>query len=220
MTYKGDDTFRSDGSQPSLIDVMLPELPKLPDAKCKNEDPDIWYDRDRQAEARAICRGCPERQACLDWAITTEARGGIWGGLDEDERKGKSALMTRRWLTPDQAEVISGVTADTWRKLARAKSVRARKRGHRWLIDADAVRAYLPESVHFQVRADAITRLGAKFCCRCRQWRGTEEFYRSPKSLDGLHSCCKACEREYQLGARPGRPGRAPYAEWPPGYGR
>lgn len=38
------------------------------------------------AAAKDICDGCPIRQACLDYALTTRQEGGVWGGLLEQER--------------------------------------------------------------------------------------------------------------------------------------
>ena len=39
------------------------------------------------AEAKAICRDCEVRIACLDYALTANQQWGIWGGLSEEERK-------------------------------------------------------------------------------------------------------------------------------------
>jgi len=38
-------------------------------------------------EAKAICRGCEIRTQCLAWALEGKYDYGIWGGLDEDERR-------------------------------------------------------------------------------------------------------------------------------------
>jgi WhiB family redox-sensing transcriptional regulator len=43
-----------------------------------------------------VCRGCPARTECLDWAIDVGATDGIWGGLDELERR---ALQRERRST-------------------------------------------------------------------------------------------------------------------------
>ncbi len=86
MTYKGNDVFRSDGGEPSLIDLMMPELPAMPDAACRG-NPDPFWDAERWPEARHICAACPESAKCLSWALKTEARGGIFAGLNEDERR-------------------------------------------------------------------------------------------------------------------------------------
>lgn len=47
-------------------------------------------------QARAICRSCPVRLACLEWAIDVGADHGIWGGLSEQERQ---TLRRRRRRT-------------------------------------------------------------------------------------------------------------------------
>ncbi|HET7406945.1 MAG TPA: WhiB family transcriptional regulator [Mycobacteriales bacterium] len=47
----------------------------------------------REGNARAICRSCPVQQQCLDHSIETEESHGIWGGLNELERK---RLLRRR----------------------------------------------------------------------------------------------------------------------------
>jgi len=46
----------------------------------------------REAEAKRVCRGCPLATECATWAMDMNERG-IWGGLDEDERR---ALKRRR----------------------------------------------------------------------------------------------------------------------------
>jgi len=49
----------------------------LPASNAKAEQQTRW--------AKAVCRDCPVRQACLDWALETNA-GGIAGGLTHQER--------------------------------------------------------------------------------------------------------------------------------------
>ncbi len=41
----------------------------------------------RERAAKEICRPCPVRQDCLDYAIRIREAHGIWGGLSEAERK-------------------------------------------------------------------------------------------------------------------------------------
>jgi WhiB family transcriptional regulator, redox-sensing transcriptional regulator len=41
----------------------------------------------RERAAKEICRPCPVRQECLDYAIRIREAHGIWGGLNELERK-------------------------------------------------------------------------------------------------------------------------------------
>lgn len=45
-------------------------------------------------EARKICAGCPVRQECLDFAISTN-QVGIWGGKTTTERAGIRRKMLR-----------------------------------------------------------------------------------------------------------------------------
>ncbi|HET9442322.1 MAG TPA: WhiB family transcriptional regulator [Acidimicrobiales bacterium] len=41
----------------------------------------------REARAKAICHGCPVRKACLDYSLRIREPHGIWGGLNEVERR-------------------------------------------------------------------------------------------------------------------------------------
>jgi WhiB family redox-sensing transcriptional regulator len=42
---------------------------------------------DREARAKAICAGCPVKRECLEYAVNIREVHGIWGGLNENERK-------------------------------------------------------------------------------------------------------------------------------------
>lgn len=37
--------------------------------------------------AKAICAQCPVREACLEYALATRERDGVWGGATERERR-------------------------------------------------------------------------------------------------------------------------------------
>ncbi len=41
----------------------------------------------REGAARALCRACPVQQQCLDYSLTVQEPHGIWGGLNELERR-------------------------------------------------------------------------------------------------------------------------------------
>ena len=41
----------------------------------------------RELEAKSICASCHVRQPCLDYALSIDEPLGIWGGLNEFERK-------------------------------------------------------------------------------------------------------------------------------------
>ena len=41
----------------------------------------------REVRAKEICRTCPVKTPCLDYAVAIREPHGIWGGLNEAERK-------------------------------------------------------------------------------------------------------------------------------------
>lgn len=41
----------------------------------------------REASAKAICRRCPVRERCLEYALAIREPHGVWGGLNELERR-------------------------------------------------------------------------------------------------------------------------------------
>jgi WhiB family transcriptional regulator, redox-sensing transcriptional regulator len=47
----------------------------------------------RESRAKAICSTCAVRKPCLEYALRIREPHGIWGGLNELERK---ALLSRR----------------------------------------------------------------------------------------------------------------------------
>ena len=58
-------------------------------AACRGIDPEVFYPAtDEEAEeAKAICAMCPVRQACLEHALASREREGVWGGCTERERR-------------------------------------------------------------------------------------------------------------------------------------
>lgn len=53
----------------------------------------------REVEAKAICSLCPVRVPCLDSALEHFEKGGIFAGLDEDERRLEYRRRSRRART-------------------------------------------------------------------------------------------------------------------------
>ena len=51
------------------------------------------------AAAKAVCRQCPVREACLEFAITTNQEFGVWGGTSEEERR----VLRRQWRREQRA---------------------------------------------------------------------------------------------------------------------
>lgn len=50
---------------------------------------------EREERAKAICATCPVQRACLDYALRIREPHGIWGGLNELERKQLLARTAR-----------------------------------------------------------------------------------------------------------------------------
>ncbi len=58
-------------------------------ANCRGADPDLFFP-ERGAStrtAKGICRGCSVQAECLEFAIVSSEKFGIWGGLSERERR-------------------------------------------------------------------------------------------------------------------------------------
>ena len=66
-------------------------------ASCATDNPEKWFplfstgamqphDLRMIAEAKAICGACPVRAECLESAMQSGERWGIWGGLTPEER--------------------------------------------------------------------------------------------------------------------------------------
>jgi len=69
-------------------------------AACRGPQRDVFFppsvverkeDRiEREVQAKKICAGCCVRSECLDLALRNHESHGIWGGLNEVERRAKS----------------------------------------------------------------------------------------------------------------------------------
>jgi WhiB family redox-sensing transcriptional regulator len=63
-------------------------------AACQAADPELFFPVSaagpavtQSARAKAVCASCPVRQHCLDFALSTRQSHGVWGGMDEQERR-------------------------------------------------------------------------------------------------------------------------------------
>lgn len=66
-------------------------------AACRGEDASFFFAPSyferrsekvaREAVAKAICIRCPVREECLDFALEVRDPHGVWGGLNEMERR-------------------------------------------------------------------------------------------------------------------------------------
>ena len=58
-------------------------------ANCRGANPDLFFP-ERGAStrtAKGICRECSVKNECLEFAIVSSEKFGIWGGLSERERR-------------------------------------------------------------------------------------------------------------------------------------
>lgn len=66
-------------------------------AACRGEDANLFFapsyfeqreeKERREARAKEICATCPVRADCLEYSLRTREAHGVWGGLNEIERR-------------------------------------------------------------------------------------------------------------------------------------
>ena len=63
-------------------------------AICRDTDPDLVFPVGTTGQAlvqiamaKQVCGECPVSRACLEYALETNQDSGIWGGLDEEQRR-------------------------------------------------------------------------------------------------------------------------------------
>jgi WhiB family redox-sensing transcriptional regulator len=66
----------------------------LTGANCIGQDPELFFPvgtapsaLEQTSRAKDVCGACPVRSDCLDWSLVTCQDAGVWGGLDEEERR-------------------------------------------------------------------------------------------------------------------------------------
>lgn len=80
------------------------------EAACRDVDPELFFPVGTGGPAllqikaaKQICEGCPVRESCLDWAVQAHQDFGVWGGLDENERRALRRREARRAKSAGQA---------------------------------------------------------------------------------------------------------------------
>ena len=71
-------------------------------SRCLDESPDDFFPvgqgpaaRQQAERAKRVCSGCTVREQCLAMALADDIRDGVFGGLDEDERRALTAGARR-----------------------------------------------------------------------------------------------------------------------------
>lgn len=65
-----------------------------PKAACRGYETDLFFPigttgpaLEQIEQAKAVCQDCPVSAECLEYALRTHQDAGVWGGMDEDERR-------------------------------------------------------------------------------------------------------------------------------------
>jgi hypothetical protein len=97
--------------------AMLPLLPKLSEAACKDyQFPDLFFPEGKKQEAdrlkfvQAICNGCVERKECLEFALEQNIVHGIWAGTTPEMRKNMKVSPSSQYFEPSTADRIRELT--------------------------------------------------------------------------------------------------------------
>jgi WhiB family transcriptional regulator, redox-sensing transcriptional regulator len=95
---------------PMAVPAMAGEPTWRADARCRHDSAVHFFapghlerrddKRRREEAARALCAACPVQVDCLDYALVVQEPHGIWGGLNELERR---RLLRRRAEAPATA---------------------------------------------------------------------------------------------------------------------
>jgi WhiB family redox-sensing transcriptional regulator len=58
------------------------------EALCAQTDPEAFFPESGHVEqAKRVCGRCPVQAACLEFALSTDQRFGVWGGRSARERR-------------------------------------------------------------------------------------------------------------------------------------
>lgn len=83
----------ADGRAHALLRLLADSTPEwMADGLCKEYDPDLWFpegdlSKQQAEQAKEVCSRCLVRDDCLDYAIATRQKWGIWAGTTERDRE-------------------------------------------------------------------------------------------------------------------------------------
>jgi WhiB family redox-sensing transcriptional regulator len=90
----------------ALISLSVEQDEWFASAECLGAAPETFFVEKggSSAEAKAICRGCPVEEQCLEYAIEHNETHGIWGGRSQPELR---KIRRARRAAQDQARRAS-----------------------------------------------------------------------------------------------------------------
>ena len=76
-------------TSPVSFGLSLTPEPWVAEALCQETDPDAFFPPKggSTAAAKRVCAACPVQGECLEFALRTDQRFGIYGGLSERQRR-------------------------------------------------------------------------------------------------------------------------------------
>ncbi|XTZ13943.1 WhiB family transcriptional regulator [Micromonospora echinospora] len=127
------------------------------EALCAQVDPDLWFPEEQGQSWRVaakLCHTCQVRDLCLAYAVVTDERIGVWGGLAATQRyriedvvipgTSTTVQLIPRQRGPKQAFTNAEALAGSTAAIARTAGVsertvqRARRRAREEQVDAAA----------------------------------------------------------------------------------
>ncbi|MFC5828547.1 WhiB family transcriptional regulator [Nonomuraea insulae] len=76
-------------------------------AACLDLDPELFFpismegpSQSQVERAKQVCDGCPVREPCLQYALSTRQAYGVWGGTDPGQRRELSPAEPQRENVP------------------------------------------------------------------------------------------------------------------------
>jgi WhiB family redox-sensing transcriptional regulator len=92
----------------SVIALATAEYGWRKEALCRDTDPELFFPIGTTGaalvqieQAKGVCRQCPVRDDCLEFALRTNQDSGIWGGTSEEERR----VLRREYLSRQKSAV-------------------------------------------------------------------------------------------------------------------
>lgn len=82
-----------------LLKIQAEELDWQADGLCNQTDPEAFFPMypGQARQAIMVCRKCPVKSECYDYAVKNDEKFGVWGGVDfTDRRLGISQERTER----------------------------------------------------------------------------------------------------------------------------
>ena len=100
-------------SRPRRVADPVRDVSWMTEAACVGKDPELFHPcgtsgpaSQQERDAKKVCAGCPVARACLAWSLAMGLDSGIFGGLNELERR-ELARHYRRVLAGAAREQVA-----------------------------------------------------------------------------------------------------------------